>query len=64
MSDAIHTYPVEDWIEHVTEGFECECNPTVEYVDPETGLPLTAPHVIHNRVGPPQPSDDYNEKRS
>lgn len=28
-----HVYPVADLIEHETEGDDCPCGPTVEFVD-------------------------------
>lgn len=53
-----HVYPVSDWIDHKTDGTECPCDPTTEYMDPETGLPYPdGPLVRHNRVGPKEPSD-------
>lgn len=32
MSDAVHTYPVNDQIEHELKGTDCVCGPTVEPV--------------------------------
>lgn len=46
---AIHVHPTADPRgEHVTEGFECWCDPDVEWIDHETGLPLDEPIVKHN----------------
>jgi len=49
---SIHTYPLNDWIEHVTDdnGEACICEPRVEWFDEETGLPLGEPVVIHNAI--------------
>lgn len=47
----VHVYPIEDWIEHETEGDQCVCEPRIELVylaGVEVGK-----MVIHNRVGPP-----------
>jgi hypothetical protein len=46
----IHCLPVNDEKEHQLSG-ECWCNPKVEWIDPETGLPYpnpNAPMVVHN----------------
>jgi hypothetical protein len=60
MSD-IHVYPTEDWIEHVTTGRECPCEPTVEYLDPDTGLPYPdGAIVLHNAVNPECPGAETN----
>lgn len=57
-----HVYPVDDWIEHLTVGHDCQCEPTVQYIDPETGLPYAGGAlVLHNRVGPPEPGDNPPE---
>lgn len=46
----IHIYPADDWIEHDTDSSECICEPTIEYVDKETGIPFSEPLVIHNAI--------------
>jgi hypothetical protein len=33
----VHTYPVNDLIEHVTDGGDCPCGPTTEPVEAEDG---------------------------
>lgn len=33
----VHTYPVNDLIEHVTDGGECPCGPTTEPVMRQDG---------------------------
>ncbi len=45
-----HVYPVDDWYEHqIDEDYECPCDPTVEWIDPQTELPYEdGPLVIHN----------------
>lgn len=51
-----HVFPIDDWIEHKTEGTEpdgtgCQCEPTVLWIDPETGLAYPdGPVVVHNKV--------------
>jgi hypothetical protein len=37
MGDSVHTYPVGDLIEHVTDGGDCPCGPTVLPVECEDG---------------------------
>lgn len=44
----VHTYPVDDLIEHNTEGGRCACDPVFEVVpnpDGQDGL-----QVIHNAL--------------
>lgn len=43
-----HVYPLNDEQEHTLEGTMCKCNPTVEWVDPNTGEAYTEALVIHN----------------
>lgn len=49
-----HVYPVNDWIDHKTEGgpteCDCPCEPVVKWIDDETGLPLAWPLVVHNAL--------------
>jgi hypothetical protein len=47
---AIHVVPETDIKPHVLEGTDCHCEPTVEYLNEETGLPWTGngPMVIHH----------------
>jgi hypothetical protein len=37
VSDTIHTIPVNDLIEHTTDGRDCPCGPTTEPVEREDG---------------------------
>jgi hypothetical protein len=37
MSDTVHTFPVGDLIEHITDGTDCPCGPTTEAVMREDG---------------------------
>lgn len=50
----MHVFPLNDWIDHDINSpaseCECLCEPTIEYVDEETGIPLEVPLVIHNAV--------------
>lgn len=50
-SMAVHIYPMEDWIEHQTDGSattcNCPCNPSILYINPSTQLPFTQPLIIH-----------------
>ena len=41
VSNDTHVYPLNDLHEHITEGVECPCNPTVEVI----GASLL---IIHN----------------
>lgn len=46
---SVHVVPVNDLREHTVEDFDCECDPTIEWIDPETELPYEdGPLVIHN----------------
>lgn len=44
----IHIYPVNDEQDHVLEGVDCPCNPTVNWEDEETGEIYAEPICIHN----------------
>lgn len=48
MSDTIHTFPVNDLIEHITDGGDCPCGPTTEPVERDDGS--IAWHVIHSSL--------------
>lgn len=37
MSDTIHTYPVNDLVEHITDGGDCPCGPRTEPVERQDG---------------------------
>lgn len=44
-----HVHPINDEKPHNLEGPTCPCNPRVEYINPEDGLPyVDGPIVIHN----------------
>lgn len=44
-----HVYPTNDEKEHCTEGTTCWCQPLVEYIDPEDGVPYPdGSIVVHN----------------
>lgn len=43
-----HTYPVGDLIEHLTNGDECPCGPTVEPVERDDGS--MGWHVVHHSL--------------
>ena len=44
-----HIIPDDEIDEHTTDDIECFCGPTVEYIDPETGIGYpSGPIVIHN----------------
>lgn len=51
---SVHVYPLGDLIDHQTEsvdGSDCLCEPQVEWLDEETGLPYEGgPLVIHNAI--------------
>lgn len=50
----VHVFPVEDWIEHKTDGEPCPCEPTEEWIDPKSGLPYAdGPVVVHQRLSGP-----------
>lgn len=50
----IHVYPEDDWIEHDTSSSAADCNcmcePTIHWLDPDTGEPYAQPLVIHNAI--------------
>lgn len=50
----VHVYPINDWIDHDTEctaaDCTCLCNPRIDYIDPDTGLPYEDPIVVHNAI--------------
>jgi len=52
--NTVHTYPTRDLIEHVTEGDDCPCGPTVEPVEREDGS--YGWHLLHHSL-------DGREKR-
>lgn len=37
MAQTVHTYPVNDLIEHVTDGDDCPCGPDFDPVEAEDG---------------------------
>lgn len=44
---SLHVVPLNDEIEH-EPGFNCWCDPDVEWIDPDTDLPYAnGPMVIH-----------------
>ena len=46
---SVHTYPLNDLREHDLETTECSCDPYIEYVDEDIGLPYEdGPLVVHN----------------
>lgn len=47
---SMHVYPINDMQEHDTESNgDCACDPDVEWIDQETGLPYgDGPLVVHN----------------
>lgn len=48
MNDTVHTFPVNDLIEHDTSGEECVCGPTVEAVMYDDGS--NGWHVLHHSL--------------
>ena len=44
----VHTYPVADLIEHLTDGGDCPCGPTTEPVQREDGT--FGWHVLHHSL--------------
>lgn len=51
-----HVYPQNDLKPHVTEGFECECNPVIK-VDDEFTI------VVHNAFDKREKLEAYNMGR-
>lgn len=47
MGQTVHTFPVDDLIDHVTEGTDCPCGPTVEHVEGEDG---DGWHIVHHSL--------------
>lgn len=33
MSERVHVYPIDDLVEHDTDGDDCVCGPDTEFVD-------------------------------
>lgn len=48
MTAPVHTYPVDDLIEHATDGGDCPCGPTVEPVPRDDGS--IGWHVLHHSL--------------
>lgn len=50
----IHVYPLNDLIEHDIDSdaadCECPCNPRIDWIDEDTGLPLNEPVIVHNAI--------------
>lgn len=50
----MHVYPINDWIDHDVDSIAAECNcpcePRIDYLDPDTGLPYAEPIVVHNAI--------------
>jgi hypothetical protein len=46
----IHVYPINDTIDHDTDGGDCVCVPKIEWVDEKTGLPYGEPIAIHHSL--------------
>ena len=46
----IHITPATDAQQHDLSSLECPCNPDVQYIDPETGVPYpgNGPMVVHH----------------
>lgn len=56
----IHVYPVDDHVEHVTDGEEgCICGPRVEIVERDQGLAwLVVHHSLDGREAQERPATD------
>ena len=46
--DIIHTSPINDVIEHITDGDDCPCGPTTEPVEREDGS--FGWHILHHSL--------------
>jgi hypothetical protein len=44
----VHTYPVNDLIEHDTDSDDCPCGPTIEPVEREDGS--IGWHILHHSL--------------
>lgn len=44
----VHTYPVNDLIEHDTDSDDCQCGPTTQPVESEDGT--IGWHIIHHSL--------------
>lgn len=47
-----HVYPIHDLFDHVVDGDQCWCNPTIETTDPRSGqdYPDDSRVVIHHQL--------------
>ncbi len=44
----VHVYPLSEIDDHTYDSTDCRCEPEVEWMDPDTGLPYPhAPLVVH-----------------
>lgn len=58
----VHVYPVDDFMTHVLEGTGCSCEPRIEWLDPDTGLPYSnGPLVVHNALDRRELTEQYRE---
>jgi hypothetical protein len=47
----IHVLPVNDLVEHDSDGGDCVCGPDYEYIDPATSESYSAgPIVVHHSL--------------
>ena len=56
----VHVYPLNDLIEHDTDGGDCICGPDYEYIDPATGEaypdgPVVTHHSLDGREQDEEP---------
>lgn len=60
----VHTYPVDDLVDHYLDGQDCVCGPTADHVrdairDPNlVGLVPVGPDAIPGPPSPPRPKND------
>lgn len=48
----VHVRPADDVIDHDIQSTDCLCGPTVEWMDPKTGLTyMNGPLVTHHSLG-------------
>ncbi len=57
MENNWHVYPVNDWLEHSTNGLACQCNPKLERTENDDGW-----IVIHNSFDGREYKEKDNEK--
>ncbi len=62
MGQTVHTYPVDDLIEHLTDGRDCPCGPTTEPVPCDDGS--VGWSVVHHSLDGREHDEDGHDRAS